>query len=498
MYQSYIMNIASNEVIVPYHGAEKVLVAVRKIIFDTQPGTLRPMSTQIMIKTLVSDGMPEALAKKLPSQIRKGKPLFLEWKAAFLSGRFMQKIGRSIKEPDSPASASPSSSSCYEPKVKRDPPSSFNQYTSSLSDSYQSFFENKKQKMLNHGMYDVQNGTMKTSTAAACDKGFNQQNYLNMPANYQHNSFSDTNYCSMVHPYSNNFNPRLQNPPPPPPLPPQNQFSGFSPNNNGYYYFGVQPQQHHHQQPPHNYSPPSNHGQEESQPVLSSSLLISPSSDRHQAQWKQQETGLKKKAFSFDSHVFQPMKQFPSFNGSQQSPPLPPPSLHFKPTPPSGPPPSQNPKEEPSAATTTCLKKVEEKKEEETSAEKHSFVRVISNDSALTDDESSDHTSTVCSSPSSSCTDSEEIIHSNSSISSFRSLRNISSDEEAEHYERKTFMPSPSLVSPTVVHHGKPTCYAKSPLVNFHMASSFNQPYKSPTKIDEDEAASVLLMLSSN
>jgi len=51
-------------------------------------------STNIMISKLIDEGMIEPMALKLPSQIRKGAPLFDEWKGAFASKRFVQKLGR--------------------------------------------------------------------------------------------------------------------------------------------------------------------------------------------------------------------------------------------------------------------------------------------------------------------------------------------------------------------------------------------------------------------
>jgi hypothetical protein len=79
---------------VPYHGAQEVQTAVRRIIYETEIGANVPMSTNIMVQRLIQDGMMEAMALKLPSQIRKGAPLFVEWKTAFLTGRFVQKLGR--------------------------------------------------------------------------------------------------------------------------------------------------------------------------------------------------------------------------------------------------------------------------------------------------------------------------------------------------------------------------------------------------------------------
>ena len=82
-------------IMVPYHGAEAVQTAVRAVISATPPQTERPMSANIMIKMLIDHGMPEAMAVKLPSQIRKGAPMHDEWKDAFTSRRFVQKLGRS-------------------------------------------------------------------------------------------------------------------------------------------------------------------------------------------------------------------------------------------------------------------------------------------------------------------------------------------------------------------------------------------------------------------
>jgi hypothetical protein len=80
---------------VPYHGAEEVNVAVRKIIFSTEEGAMVPMSANLMMIKLVEGGMREGMALKLPSQIRKGAPLHYTWKAAFSTGRFFQRTGRS-------------------------------------------------------------------------------------------------------------------------------------------------------------------------------------------------------------------------------------------------------------------------------------------------------------------------------------------------------------------------------------------------------------------
>mmetsp|Transcript_22163 Transcript_22163/g.43665 ORF Transcript_22163/g.43665 Transcript_22163/m.43665 type:complete len:237 (+) Transcript_22163:219-929(+) len=81
---------------VPYHGAEAVQTAVKAVIAVTPTGNNRPMSASIMMRLLVDHGLPEPMAMKLPSQIRKGAPMHDEWKDAFKTGRFVQKLGRSM------------------------------------------------------------------------------------------------------------------------------------------------------------------------------------------------------------------------------------------------------------------------------------------------------------------------------------------------------------------------------------------------------------------
>jgi len=88
------LTFANAPVQVPYHGAEAVQTAVRAVIDVTPSGSARPMSANIMIKLLIDNGMPEAMAVKLPSQIRKGAPMHSEWKTAFAEERFLQKLGR--------------------------------------------------------------------------------------------------------------------------------------------------------------------------------------------------------------------------------------------------------------------------------------------------------------------------------------------------------------------------------------------------------------------
>jgi hypothetical protein len=101
---------------VPYHGAEEVNIAVRQFISETPDGTLIPMSASLMILKLVEQGMIPEMAAKLPSQIRKGAPLYAEWKAAYASKKFEQKLGRTPNN----SHTSSSSSSVF-------PPSSTNQ-----------------------------------------------------------------------------------------------------------------------------------------------------------------------------------------------------------------------------------------------------------------------------------------------------------------------------------------------------------------------------------
>jgi hypothetical protein len=86
----------SDSITVPYHGAEAVQLAVRAVIAVTSVGASRAMSANIMIKLLIDHGMPQAMAVKLPSQIRKGAAMHDEWKSAFSSGKFVQKLGRSM------------------------------------------------------------------------------------------------------------------------------------------------------------------------------------------------------------------------------------------------------------------------------------------------------------------------------------------------------------------------------------------------------------------
>ena len=52
------------------------------------------MSINEMSRIALEMGLPEEEARKVPTQIRRGGPLHTEWKAAFKSGRFLQKNGR--------------------------------------------------------------------------------------------------------------------------------------------------------------------------------------------------------------------------------------------------------------------------------------------------------------------------------------------------------------------------------------------------------------------
>ena len=75
-------------------GATELKEAILKVISETKPGAKRPMSTNEMTRIAQEMGIPPQEAKKVPTQIRRGGPLYNEWKAAFSSGRFFQKNGR--------------------------------------------------------------------------------------------------------------------------------------------------------------------------------------------------------------------------------------------------------------------------------------------------------------------------------------------------------------------------------------------------------------------
>jgi len=73
----------------PYHGAAPVHTAVREIISATPVGAKIPMSARLMVQILEEqEGLSQAMAHRLLSQIRKGAALHNEWKGAFAAGKF--------------------------------------------------------------------------------------------------------------------------------------------------------------------------------------------------------------------------------------------------------------------------------------------------------------------------------------------------------------------------------------------------------------------------
>jgi len=83
----------------PYHGANELHSIVRRIIAETTPGFKRKMSCAMMVGVLRGEGLSEAMANRVYSQVRKGAPLHAEWVAAFTSGRFSQAQGRPATNP---------------------------------------------------------------------------------------------------------------------------------------------------------------------------------------------------------------------------------------------------------------------------------------------------------------------------------------------------------------------------------------------------------------
>ena len=77
-----------------YHGAAPLHIMVRNIIADTPAGSKRAMSAGYMVQLVTEMGLPELMAKRLFSQIRRGAPLHDEWKQAFEEERFEQRLGR--------------------------------------------------------------------------------------------------------------------------------------------------------------------------------------------------------------------------------------------------------------------------------------------------------------------------------------------------------------------------------------------------------------------
>ena len=54
---------------VPYHGAVPVAIGVRKLIAETPVGARRLMSAGLMVELLQEEGLPEAMANRLFSQV---------------------------------------------------------------------------------------------------------------------------------------------------------------------------------------------------------------------------------------------------------------------------------------------------------------------------------------------------------------------------------------------------------------------------------------------
>ena len=67
---------------------------ISKIIKKTPLKSFYPMSHKKMIEMLIDDGMHPNEAKKVSTQVRKGGPLYLEYKQAFNDKRFLQINGR--------------------------------------------------------------------------------------------------------------------------------------------------------------------------------------------------------------------------------------------------------------------------------------------------------------------------------------------------------------------------------------------------------------------
>ena len=78
--------------------------AVRDIISKSEPGGGRLMSAGVAVELMLSEpyNLPAAVAKRLYSQIRKGAPLHLEWRAAFATNAFRQRQGRATLGNDAP------------------------------------------------------------------------------------------------------------------------------------------------------------------------------------------------------------------------------------------------------------------------------------------------------------------------------------------------------------------------------------------------------------
>jgi hypothetical protein len=66
---------------VPYHGAVPVAIGVRKLIAETPVGARRLMSAGLMVELLQEEGLPEAMANRLFSQVR----LTTQYRGVFLT-----------------------------------------------------------------------------------------------------------------------------------------------------------------------------------------------------------------------------------------------------------------------------------------------------------------------------------------------------------------------------------------------------------------------------
>ena len=54
---------------VPYHGAQPVMDLVRRVIQDSPIAGRRMMSAGLMVSLLIEEGLPEAMANRLFSQV---------------------------------------------------------------------------------------------------------------------------------------------------------------------------------------------------------------------------------------------------------------------------------------------------------------------------------------------------------------------------------------------------------------------------------------------
>ena len=69
--------------------------ACREIISETPIDAQKEMSIGEITRILHEEkGLPQNVARKAINQLRNTGPLYAEWRAAFDSGRFVQKNGR--------------------------------------------------------------------------------------------------------------------------------------------------------------------------------------------------------------------------------------------------------------------------------------------------------------------------------------------------------------------------------------------------------------------